>query len=418
MERRKIKKRLRERVFSEFQGFHPGQLNKEEIEAIISRIFRGRKRKEEISEEENSIVGEIVNDLLGWGPLQPFMEDDAVTEILVNGPEQVFIEKDGKETLSEVKFDDEHHLRYIIERMIRPTGRRVDESYPYVDFSLEDGSRVNVVIPPISAGGASLTIRKFSRSIDKIDDLVRLGTLNGKMGEFLLGCIKARLSIIFSGATGAGKTTTLGVLSNYINPEERIIAIEDTLELHLNQKDLVRLLTRPPNIEGRGEITIRSLFINTLRMRPSRIILGEIRGAEAIDYLQALNSGHRGCLAVIHASSPKQVVSRLETMVFFYSGAYLPVWAIRRQISQGLDLVIQHEQMTDGSRKITNISEIGEMDDENNVIIRDLFCYQQRDLNSVTGEVTGEFKTMGVVPKFLDRFKKSGVEISEDFFRG
>lgn len=364
-------------------------------------------------EEKNKIIAALVDDYMGLGPLQKLMEDPDVTEIMINGPYKVYIEKNGRKDKTDVRFENEQHLKYIIEKMISPTGRRVDESYPYVDFSLPDGSRVNVIIPPLAVEGPTVTIRKFLRSIQKIEDLVNLGTLDERMAEFLVAAIQAKLNILFSGATGSGKTTTLEVLSSYISPYERIITIEDALELSLRQEHVVRLLTRPPNIEGRGEITIRDLFCNTLRMRPTRIILGEIRGEEAMDYLQALNSGHKGCLAVIHASSPTDTITRLETTAL-YSGLNLPTWAIREQIALGIDLIVQQEQLIDGSRKITYITEVAGVEKEN-IILRDIFRYEIEGV-SKEGVVKGRFVAKNT-PTFLSVFKKKGVAINEDIFK-
>ncbi len=418
MEIKNLKKVVRSRLFLGYHRLGEKDLAEDEINQRIQDICDKLEEEQKISIPENQRIllkAQITSDLLGWGPVQPFMDDPEVTEIMVNGPDKVYIEKNGKKQMVDAKFDDESHLRYIVERMLRPTGRRVDESYPYVDFSLADGSRVNVIIPPVSVGGASLTIRKFLKNIEKAEDLVAVSTMDKKMSDFLIGCVRAKVNIIFSGATGVGKTTTLEVLSSYIASDERIITIEDALELHLRQSHVVRLLTRAPNIEGKGSISIRDLFINTLRMRPSRIILGEIRGSEALDFLQALNSGHRGSLAVIHASSPEDVITRLETAVF-YSGTMLPVWAIRHQISQGLDVVVQQEQLVDGSRRITRISEVAGLDDNNNVIIKDLFRFNQRDTDE-SGQVMGEFVPVGTVPRFMDKFSKMGINISEDIFR-
>jgi pilus assembly protein CpaF len=325
------------------------------------------------------------------------MDDPGITEIMVNGPYKVYIEKSGKKVLSGVEFDDESHLRYIVEKMLAPTGRRVDESYPYVDFSLEDGSRINVIIPPLAVGGAVATIRKFLSTIEKIEDLVRLGTIDGRMADFLVACIKAKVNILFSGATGSGKTTTLEVLSSYLDPQERIISIEDALEISLRQEHVVKLLTRSPSIEGKGEVTLRDLFRNTLRMRPTRIILGEIRGAEAMDYLQALNSGHRGCLSVIHASSPQDALGRLETMAL-YAGLNLPPRVIRQQIASGLNLIIQHEQMPDGSRKITHLTQIAGLKDEH-IILEDMFFFEIEGMDR-EGRVKGGWRTTGFMPVF------------------
>jgi pilus assembly protein CpaF len=364
--------------------------------------------------DKEKIIKSLCSDYLGLGPIQELMDDENITEIMINGPETVYIERGGKKSDTKIKFENEGHLRYIVEKMIRPTGRRVDESYPYVDFALLDGSRVNVILPPLSVGGATVTIRKFLRSIEVVDDLIRLGTIDERMSKFFVACIKARINIIFSGATGSGKTTTLEVLSSYIDSQERIITIEDALELSLRQEHLVRLLTRPPNIEGKGEVTPRDLFCNTLRMRPMRIILGEIRGEEAMDYLQALNSGHRGSLAVIHASSPADTITRLETTAL-YASLNLPTWAIRQQISSGLNLIVQHEQLIDGTRKITHLTEVGELKDNNQIELKDLFRYE---IEEVTDDfkVKGRFKACGK-PTFFPLFAKKGVKLDESIFK-
>ena len=362
---------------------------------------------------KEKIINSLCSDYLGLGPIQVLMNDPEITEIMINGPYKIYIEKNGRKMTSDIKFENEQHLRYIVEKMIRPTGRRVDESYPYVDFALGDGSRVNVILPPLSVGGATVTIRKFLKTIERIDDLVTLGTIDQRMADFFVACVKARVNILFSGATGSGKTTTLEVLSSYIDPWERIITIEDALELTLRQDHVVALLTRPPNIEGKGEITPRDLFRNTLRMRPTRIILGEIRGEEAMDYLQALNSGHRGSLAVIHASSPADTVTRLETTAL-YASLNLPAWAIREQIASGIDLIIQHEQLADGSRKITYVTEAQSLKD-GKIMMKDIFRY---DIENVAEDykVSGRFRAYGP-PGFLPMFKRQGVRINESIFK-
>jgi len=360
---------------------------------------------------KEAIIKAICNDLLGYGPLQQLMDDPKITEIMVNGPYKVYIEKDGKKVLTRVQFEDQAHLRYVVEKMITPTGRRVDESSPYADFAMADGTRVNVVIPPLAVGGAIITIRKFLHNISKIDDLIKLGTIDDRMAEFLVACVKARLNILFSGATGSGKTTTMSVLSGYIGEQERVITIEDALELDLQQEHIVRLLTKTANIEGKGEICLRHLFRNTLRMRPSRIILGEIRGEEAVDYLQALNSGHRGCFGVLHASSPQDVIGRLETM-FLYAGLSLPNLAIREQIGSGIDLILQHEQYADGSRKINYITEVTRSDD--GVSLRDIFRYHVQHIDS-EGVLHGGFKTVDK-PLLFDRFAEYGVNVNPAIF--
>ncbi len=381
-----------------------------------ARVFFERLERAKKIEVENSLKNKVVNalcnDFLGLGPIQKFMDDPTITEIMVNGPNKIYIEKNGKKVLSEVQFDDQAHLRYIVEKMVAPSGRRVDESSPYVDFSLKDGSRVNVILPPLSVDGITITIRKFLRSIEKVEDLVKLGSINQQMADFLVACIKAKINIMFSGATGSGKTTTLEVLSSYLDLSERIVTIEDTLELNLYQDHVVRLLTRPPNIEGKGEVSPRDLFRNTLRMRPTRIILGEIRGKEAMDYLQALNSGHRGSLSVIHASDPVDALTRLETMAL-YAGLNLPAWAIRKQISQGLDLIIQQEQLQDGTRKLTHITEVGKLEN-NNINLRDIFVYDIEELSD-DFKVKGSFKAKSK-PTFFGTFAKKGIKINENIF--
>lgn len=413
MEIRELKKRVRK----ELSGWISGQekLTRDFIKDRTMKLFEYMETQEnQILEkgEKESLIGFLCDDFLGYGPIQALMNDEEVTEIMINGPFKVYAEKSGKKQLTDIKFDDESHLRYIVQKMLAPAGRRVDESSPYVDFSLDNGSRVNVILPPLAVGGAVVTIRKFLITIKKVEDLARLGAIDQRMADFMVACLQAKTNIMFSGATGSGKTTTLEVLSSYISQGERIITIEDTLELTLRQDHVVRLLTRPANIEGKGEISIRDLFRNTLRMRPTRIILGEIRGEEAMDYLQALNSGHRGCLAVIHASTPHDAISRLETMAL-YSGLNIPTWAIRGQISSGLDLIVQQEQLLDGSRKITHITEVGNVVNDQ-IVLKDIFRY---DIEGVDDDykIKGKFNAYGK-PDFFPLFKKKGIILNESMF--
>jgi pilus assembly protein CpaF len=373
-----------------------------------------KDRKIEVADEVKAkVIKQLTDDFIGYGPISEFLDDPETTEIMVNGPNQIYVEKRGRKYLSDVKFDDYMHLRYIIERMISPSGRRVDESSPYADFSLPDGSRVNIVIPPLSVDGPIITIRKLLYEINDLDNLINLKTLDKRMASFLKACVKARLNIIFSGATGSGKTTSLEVLSSYINKDERIVTIEDALEIKMRQNHVVRLLSRPPNIDGKGEVTIRDLFINSLRMRPSRIILGEIRGAEAMDYLQALNSGHRGCLAVLHAATPEDAITRIETMAL-YSGLNLPTWAIRKQIASGLNIIVQQEQLIDGSRKINYITEVAGLRDSD-IVLRDLFKYKIDEVDE-NNNVKGRFVAVNK-PTFLDIFKERGISFNEQIFK-
>ncbi len=383
---------------------------KESVRQVLESKLK-HKRQSLDGEIKEAVINGIVDDLLGLGPLEPFLADNTITEIMINGPDRIYVERKGRKTLSTVQFDDEGHLRTTLDKMLMLAGRRLDESSPYVDFSLKDGSRINAIISPLAVDGSSITIRKFLDTLKSLDDLIALKTINEQMADFLQAAIKAKLNIMFSGATGAGKTATLNVLSHEIAPDERIVTIEDALELKLSQNHVVRLLTRGNNIEGKGAISVRQLFSNTLRMRPTRIILGEIRGEEAMDFLQAVNSGHDGTLAVLHASTPTDVIGRLETMAM-YAGLNIPSSEIRRQIASGLSLIIQHEQLVDGSRKITYITEVSGIQD-GQVVLNDIFRYEITG-HAANGAVTGEFKLVNQ-PANLARFQNRGIRV-EDIF--
>jgi len=367
------------------------------------------------AEEKEKIVSDLMDEMLGFGPLSSLLDDPNVTEVMVNGPDTVYIEKNGVMLLTDIRFDNQRHLMQTIEKLLAPTQRRVDESSPYVDASLADGSRVNIILPPLSLLGPVVTIRKFSREILAMEDLIKRDTLTNKMAQFLIAAIKAKLNIIFAGATGVGKTTTLNVLSSYIGEGERIVTIEDTAELRLKQKHVVPLEARQSNVEGKGEVQIRDLFKNSLRMRPDRIILGEIRGAEALDMLQAISSGHDGALAVLHASSPRDVISRIETMIIT-SNTSIPLWAIRRQISNAVDIIVLQEQLSDGKRKMTHITEVGGMDNDD-VVLRDLFSYEIKGVSEEHKSVVGQWRIGGVVPAFYSTFRLRGIDLPEDIFR-
>jgi pilus assembly protein CpaF len=414
MEHDLIYQKLREQV-SLVHGVNEAMTRESVAEAtrrIIERFPRDLRRSLS-SETWAQLSARVADDLLGYGPLQALMEDREVTEVMVNAPDEVYVERNGRKGLSEVRFMDDAHVRLVLERMMAPAGRRLDESVPFCDFSLADGSRVHVIIPPLAVGGAKITIRKFLDTIENVEQLVGFGTLDRRMADFLVACMRLKRNLLFSGATGCGKTTTLAALSYYIEGQERIVTIEDTPELSLRQRHVVSLLTRPPNIEGKGEVTLRDLLRNSLRMRPSRILLGEIRGGEALDYLQALNSGHRGCSAVLHASSPSDAVHRLETLAL-YAGLGLPLFAIRQQIASGLDLVIQQDQLRDGSRKITHITEVvgvGEQDTE----LRDLYRYEI-EATDADGCVRGRFRALGP-PRDLERFRRLGEALPDALFR-
>ena len=363
--------------------------------------------------EKPQLIADIRDEMLGLGPIQPLLNDDSITEVMVNGPKKVFVERLGKLELTDVKFHDNGHLMNIVERILTPLGRRIDESSPLVDARLEDGSRVNIIIPPLSLVGPAITIRKFSKTPLTVENLVSFGTMNEKMALFLRACVKARINILVSGGTGSGKTTTLNVISSFIPENERIVTIEDAAELRLQQEHVVTLEPRPANIEGKGQITIRDLVRNALRMRPDRIIVGEVRSGEALDMLQAMNTGHDGSLTTAHANSPRDALSRLETMVLM-SGLELPVRAIREQIASAIDLIIQQSRIRDGSRKITYITEVQHMED-NTITTQDIFRFEQNGFDD-TGKAIGQFASTGLQPSFMDKFEQNGVELPADFF--
>ncbi|OGX11781.1 MAG: type II secretion system protein E [Omnitrophica WOR_2 bacterium GWB2_45_9] len=413
---KELKEKVRYRLKEHSHIFTKEKINEQELRFTVARIVEEIRIRERLQLDENGskkIIDELIDEFMGFGPLKALLEDKAVTEIMVNGPKKVYVEKEGRMLLSDITFENNQHLLYIIQKILMPTRRHVDELSPFTDVSLPDGSRVNIIIPPVSLSGPVITIRKFIKDFSSIEDLVTLDTLSRDMADFLIAAIRAKLNIIFSGATGSGKTTTLNILSGYISARERIVTIEDTAELKLNQEHVVSLEARPGNIEGKGDITIRDLFRNTLRMRPGRIILGEVRSGEALDMLQAMCSGHDGSLAVLHASSPLDVVSRIETMILT-SGINIPVWAIKKQIASSLNLIIQQEQLADGSRKITHITEARGLD-KDELVLQDLFSYEIEGVED--SKVKGTWKKHGVVPLFFSRFKKKGVELNEAIFK-
>ena len=359
------------------------------------------------------IIGEIIDETIGYGPITPLLNDPNISEVMVNGPDQVYVERDGKLVLTGVTFRDNAHILHIIDKIVAPIGRRIDESMPMVDARLPDGSRVNAIIPPLALNGPTITIRKFSRDPYKVDDLIRFGTLTPQMAQFLEACVKARLNIVVSGGTGSGKTTTLNVLSSFIPSDERIVTIEDAAELQLRQEHVITLESRPPNIEGKGAITIRDLVRNSLRMRPERIVVGEVRSGEALDMLQAMNTGHDGSLTTGHANTPRDMLARLETMVLM-AGMDLPVRAIREQISSAIDLIIQQSRLRDGSRRITHITEVQGMEGEV-VILQDLFNYRQTGIDEA-GTIKGSFQSTGIRPKFIQQLESSGITLPPNIF--
>ncbi len=363
--------------------------------------------------ERESLIVDIQHETFGLGPLEPFLADPDISDILVNRYNQVFIEKLGKLHSVDVHFRDDNHLLQIIDRIVSKVGRRIDESSPYVDARLPDGSRVNAIIPPLALDGPVLSIRRFGVDPLKISDILNFGSLNKNMAAILEGCVKTRCNILISGGTGTGKTTLLNILSEFIPHGERIITIEDSAELMLKQDHVVRLETRPPNIEGKGDVAQRDLVRNALRMRPDRIIVGEVRGGEALDMLQAMNTGHDGSLSTIHANSSRDALARLGTMVLM-SGLELPERAIREQIASAIQVVIQVVRFSDGSRKIASISEITGMEGDT-IVMQDIFVYKRKGVAS-DGTILGDFSATGVRPRFMDRFKVSGIDVSGHIF--
>ena len=387
----------------------------DEVRKTIQDLF------EQILAEENIVLSrperarlfeQIAAEILGFGPLQPLLEDDTITEIMVNGAKNLYIERKGKVHRVPVTFENNDHVMRIIDRIVAPLGRRIDESSPYVDARLPDGSRVNAVIPPISLVGPVLTIRKFSRNPITVDQLIQFGSITAEGVQFLKACVEARLNIVISGGTGSGKTTLLNVLSGFIPGDERILTIENAAELQLRQEHVVTLESRPPNIEGRGEITIRQLVINALRMRPERIIVGEIRDEAALDMLQAMNTGHDGSMTTLHSNSPRDTLSRLETMTLM-AGMDLPSKAIREQVSSAIDLIVHQERMRDGTRKITNITEVSGMEGEV-ITMTDIFVFEQTGIDN--GQIVGRLRPTGLRPKFMEKIEASGINLPPSIF--
>lgn len=385
----------------------------EKINDIISNIIFEQKRHLSYADKQK-VNQSVMNEVYQFGPISDLLNDDTITEIMVNGPLDIFVERKGKIIKTENEFRDDKHVMHIIDKIISPLGRRVDESSPLVDARLPDGSRVNIIIPPLAVKGPSITIRKFSKDPLTTNDLITFGALNGDIAEFLRLCVKGRINVLVSGGTGSGKTTLLNVLSSYIPEDERIVTIEDAAEVQLQQAHVVTLESRPANIEGNGRITIRDLVVNSLRMRPDRIIVGEVRGGEALDMLQAMNTGHDGSLTTIHANSPQDSLSRLETMVMM-SGVELPSRAIREQVASAIDLIIQVERMVDGSRKVTKISEIIGLEGEI-VTLQDIFLFHQMGFDE-HGNVKGKHKATGIMPGFMEKIKAHGENIPPSLFK-
>ena len=362
--------------------------------------------------ERQRLFDEVYAEIRGLGPIEPLLQDPTITEIMVNGPHSVYVEQNGKIRKVDIQFDDDDHVMRIIDRIVSPLGRHIDESSPMVDARLPDGSRVNAIIPPLSLVGPTITIRKFSKTPLTVDDLIRFGSMTPEVAEFLKACVRARLNIIVSGGTGSGKTTLLNILSGFIPDDERIITIEDAAELQLRQAHVVRLESRPPNIEGKGAVRIRDLVINALRMRPDRIVVGECRGAEALDMLQAMNTGHDGSLTTGHANSPRDILSRLETMVMM-AGMELPHRAIREQIASAIDLIIQQARLRDGSRRIVNITEVQGMEGDV-IVLQDIFVFEQ--MGEEAGRIIGRIRPTGIRPKFMTKLEEANIYLPPSVF--
>ncbi|MBT3189818.1 MAG: CpaF family protein [Anaerolineae bacterium] len=359
------------------------------------------------------VFKEVGDELFGFGPIQTLLDDSNVSEVMVNGPKNIYVEKNGKLMKTSVKFEDNDHVRRIIERIIAPLGRRIDEDSPTVDARLPDGSRVNAIILPIAIDGPSITIRKFAEDRLTVANLIDFGSVTENMSEFLRACVAARLNIIISGGTGSGKTTLLNVLSGFIPADERIVTIEDAAELQLQQDHVVRLETKPPNADGRGEVTIRNLVKNSLRMRPDRIIVGEVRGGEALDMLQAMNTGHDGSLATVHSNSPRDAISRLETLVLM-AGMDLPINVVRQQVASAVDLIVQQTRLSDGSRKVVAISEVAGMEG-NTIVLSDIFKFKQTGIGE-NNKILGETEPTGLRPMFAPRLEAAGFKLGADVF--
>jgi pilus assembly protein CpaF len=402
----------------------PELFRRESSENLSERVLKAVSEQLAIDrtpltrEERRQLVREIADDILGYGPLEPLLADDSVTEIMCNGYDRIYVERRGKLEPANIAFVDNDHLMRIVDKIVSQVGRRIDESSPMVDARLPDGSRVNAIIPPLALTGPTLTIRKFSRDPYTMDDLITFGTLTPKAAQFLAACVQGKLNVLVAGGTGTGKTTTLNALSSFIPGDERIVTIEDAAELQLQQEHVITLESRPANIEGQGEIRIRELVRNALRMRPDRIIVGEVRGAETLDMLQAMNTGHDGSLTTIHANNPRDALSRLETLVMT-AGIELPLRAVREQISSAFDLLVQISRLVDGSRRVTHITEVLRMESEV-VTLQDIFIAKPPDEDATAAggptKLLNPLGCLGLKPHFLEKLAAHGVNLPPDFF--
>ncbi len=415
-----MQSKLVERLDEDFLKIKSDDEKKAKLKPLLEEFYiqiAADKGMTLTSAEKSNLIISVINDVIGLGPLQPLLEDESISEIMVNGPQRTYIERKGKLILSDIKFKDNAHVMRVIEKIVSPLGRRCDESSPIVDARIKggpaDGSRVNAIIPPLALDGPTITIRKFKKDARTIDSLINFGSMTREMANFLEACVLARLNIVVSGGTGSGKTTLLNVLSSFIPEDERIVTIEDAAELQLKQPHVVRLETRPANIEGKGAITIRDLVKNSLRMRPERVVIGECRGGEALDMLQAMNTGHDGSLTTGHANTPRDMISRLETMVMM-SGMDLPVRAIREQISGAVNIIVQQTRLKDGSRRVIAVTEVQGMEGDT-VVLQDIFVFEQQGLDE-KGKIIGRVKPTGIRPKFMTKFEEEGIKLPADIF--
>ncbi len=410
-----LKSRVQNRLLSELDASQLDPSQKDQIRATIEELFNNILAEESMvlsRTERHRLFEAIVAEILGFGPIETLLAEESISEIMVNGPKNIYVERRGNLTRANVVFEDNNHVLRIIDRIVAPLGRRVDESSPLVDARLPDGSRVNVVIPPIALNGPTITIRKFSSKPLTIEDLIRFGSMTPEIAEFLRACVIARLNMVVAGGTGSGKTTLLNVLSNFIPDDERIITVENAAELQLQQDHVVTLESRPPNIEGKGAVTIRDLVINCLRMRPERIVVGECRGGEALDMLQAMHTGHDGSLTTAHANSPRDTIARLEVMCLM-AGMDLPVRAIREQIASAVDCICQQQRLRDGSRRVMNITEIQGMEGEM-ITMSDIFEFEQTGIEG--GKIIGRIRPTGIRPKFGERIEDAGINLPPSVF--